>query len=398
MARALGRSLDDFISVFIGRKLFPAKEALLKACTEGVFPLLPRERPDKPEQRTQANRVRAAFMRFLMLGGDEAAPVHEQGVQLRGAWIDGSLDFEGAILPHDVALHNCWIDGKIALICARARRIDLDGSRIAELSGDGVEIKGDLFLRDGFMAEGDVKLTGAEIGGDLDCRGGIFKKTEKAALCFDRAKIDGNVFLNKTLSATEEKKFSATGEVRLVGAKIAGDLDCRGGIFRNREPSESMETNVALAFDRAMIGGGVFLSDYFRAKGLVQFVGAAIAGSLYLSKGWFVNPNGVALNFDSTKIDGDAWLTNGFWAKGEVRLEDAKIKGHFRCSNGKFQKRENAQGYAHALYFDGAEIGAVVWLDEGFSATGVVRALSHCRWACRSVTSAVTIDDDQDQL
>jgi hypothetical protein len=357
MARAVGRSLDDFSSVFIGRELFPAEEALLKACAEGVIPALPRERPDKPEQRTQANRVRAAFLRFLMLGGDEAAPVHEQGVQLRGAWIDGSLDFEGAILPHDVALQNCWIDDKIALIGARARRIDLDGSRIAELSGDGVEIKGDLFLRDGFMAEGDVKLTGANIGGDLDCRGGIFKKTEKAALCFDRAKIDGNVFLNKNLSATEGKKFSATGEVRLVGAKIAGDLDCRGGIFRNREPSDSMETNVALGFDRATIGGVVLLSDHFRAKGVVQFAGAAIAGSLDLSKGWFVNPNGVALNFDGAKIDGDALLVNGFWAKGEVRLEDAKIKGHFRCSNGKFQKRENAQGYAHALCFDGAARG-----------------------------------------
>jgi hypothetical protein len=342
MARAVGRSLDDFKSVFIGRKLFPLEEALLKACAEGVFPLLLPERPDKPEQRTQANRVRAAFLRFLMLGGDEATPVHEQGVQLRGAWIDGPLDFEGAILPHDVALLNCWIDGKIALISARARRIDLDGSRIAELSGDGVEIKGDLFLRDGFMAEGDVKLTGGCIGGDLDCRGGTFKKTEKAALCFDRAKIDGNVFLHKNLSATEEKKFSATGEVLLVGAKIGGDLDCRGGIFRNPEPSESMETTVALAFDRAMIGGSVFLSDHFRAKGVVQFVGAAIVGDLDLTKGWFVNPNGVALNFDRTKIDGNARLANGFWAKGEVRLEDAKIKGHLCCSNGKFQKRPNA--------------------------------------------------------
>jgi hypothetical protein len=26
------------------------------------------------------------------------------------------------------------------------------------------------------------------------------------------------------------------------------------------------------------------------------------------------------------------------------------------------------------------------------------KALSRCRWACRSVTSAVTIDDDRDQL
>jgi hypothetical protein len=33
-----------------------------------------------------------------------------------------------------------------------------------------------------------------------------------------------------------------------------------------------------------------------------------------------------------------------------------------------------------------------------FLALGRQRALSRCRWACHSVTSAVTIDDDRDQL
>jgi hypothetical protein len=173
MARAFGRSLDDFKSLFIGKKLYPAEEKLLKGCAEGeVAEICPGTRPDK---RTEANHVRAGFLRFLMLGGDEDAPVHEQGVRLRGAWIDDPLDLEGAILnlegaivPHDIELKNCWIDGKIALIAASTRRIDLNGSRITELSADGVEIKGDLFLRDRFMAEGDVKLTGANIGGDRE--------------------------------------------------------------------------------------------------------------------------------------------------------------------------------------------------------------------------------------
>jgi hypothetical protein len=62
--------------------------------------------------------------------------------------------------------------------------------------------------------------------------------------------------------------------VLLTGAKIAGDLDCRGGIFKNRE------TTVALGFDRATIGGAVFLSDHFRARGVVRFVGAEISGDL----------------------------------------------------------------------------------------------------------------------
>ena len=60
------------------------------------------------------------------------------------------LNLEGAIVPHDIELTNCWIDGKIALIAVSTRRIDLNGSRLAELSADAVEIKGDLFLRDRF--------------------------------------------------------------------------------------------------------------------------------------------------------------------------------------------------------------------------------------------------------
>jgi hypothetical protein len=34
------------------------------------------------------NRVRADFLRFLMLGGDKDAPIHEKGVQLQGAWME----------------------------------------------------------------------------------------------------------------------------------------------------------------------------------------------------------------------------------------------------------------------------------------------------------------------
>lgn len=45
-----------------------------------------------------------------MLGGDECAPVHEKGVQLRGAWIEGELNFEGATLPHSLRLTYCHLN------------------------------------------------------------------------------------------------------------------------------------------------------------------------------------------------------------------------------------------------------------------------------------------------
>jgi hypothetical protein len=356
MARkAKGRSLGDFRLFLGGRQFYPAELKLLEACAEGKFPSIPSARPTK---QTLHNFVRTDFLRFLMLGGDENAPIHEQGVQLRGAWIDGELlDLEGALLPHDVALNHCRINCKIALIAARTRRIDLDGSQISELSGDGIKIKGDLFLRKDFTAQGAVKLTGAKIDGDLDCRGGTFKNASTSALSFDRAEINGNVFLNNG--------FVAEGDVHLVGAKIAGDLDCNGGIFRKT-------TDAALDFSRAEIGGDVFLRNKFDANGMVRSKDAKIGGNLDCSNGSFKNPNGHALFFESAKIGGAVLLGYGFSADGEVNLSNAKIGCHFDCRDGTF-KKTNTEGWAHALVFDGAEIGAVVWLSKGFSAEGVVR-------------------------
>ena len=49
-----------------------------------------------PSDQTDDNRVRGAFLRFLLLGGDEDALVHEKGVMLRGAFINGDIDLESA--------------------------------------------------------------------------------------------------------------------------------------------------------------------------------------------------------------------------------------------------------------------------------------------------------------
>jgi hypothetical protein len=52
--------------------------------------------------------VRAGFLRFLALGGDEGAPVHEKGVQLKGAYVDGEFDltFCDKVVPID--FENCF--------------------------------------------------------------------------------------------------------------------------------------------------------------------------------------------------------------------------------------------------------------------------------------------------
>jgi hypothetical protein len=74
----------------------------------------------------------------------------------------------------------------------------------------------------GFSAVGEVRLLGAQIGGDLVCTDGTFKSQGGEGLSADDAEVKGNVFLNDSFSA---------GKVRMRGAHIVGGLECGGGTF-----------------------------------------------------------------------------------------------------------------------------------------------------------------------
>jgi hypothetical protein len=105
---------------------------------------------------------------------------------------------------------------------------------------DRVEVKGDVFLGRGhkkrFLAEGEVRLAGAQIGGNLDCNGGTFKNRgvngSGIALSLDHAKVGAQVSLGNVPRAAdvldESESFYAEGEVELTAAQIA-NLDCQGG-------------------------------------------------------------------------------------------------------------------------------------------------------------------------
>src|ERR1700745_3763038 len=60
-----------------------------------------RDQAGKPNSRERRARN---LVRFLVLGGDEQAPVHEHGVQLRGAWLTGILDLDHAEVPRPLEI------------------------------------------------------------------------------------------------------------------------------------------------------------------------------------------------------------------------------------------------------------------------------------------------------
>lgn len=296
-----------------------AERTLLQACRIGEIAVISEQRP---QQATEENKVRAGFLRFLLLGGDHSTPVHECGVRLKGAWVTGVLDLENTATVSSIHCAACTFTEPLILRRSTLRGgLFLMGSEVPGIQGDGLVTTGDVFLHDGFNATGEVRLLGAQIEGDLGCSKGKFNGKEGDALSADSAMIKGSVFLRDG--------FQAKGTVRLLGAQIGGNLECSKGQFDGKEGR-------ALSADRAVIKGSVFLRDGFQAAGTVRLLNAQIGGNLDCDAGLFDGKNGNALSADGTAIKGDMFLCDGFQATGTVRLLGTQIGGDLTCSKGQF--------------------------------------------------------------
>lgn len=296
----------------------------------------------RPETQTEDNTIRPGLIRFLALGGDGNAPIHEQGVQVEGAWIDGDLDLGACICATPLGLNKSKLNGDVLIRDARLTTLSLQGSQVGRLNASSLHTTGSLFLNAGFKATSEVHLAGAQIGGSLECSKGAFEPEDGVALSFDGALIKGSVVLCDG--------FKATGTVRFLGTQIGGALQCDNGAF---EP----EGGYALACDRAMIKGSVFLRDGFKATGTVRLLGVQIGGNLDCNNGVFEPKDGDALACDRAVIKRNVFLRDGFKATGAVSLIGAQIGGDLICINGSFESKKY-----DALALDNASIAGSLML------------------------------------
>lgn len=315
----VGRSLSDF------GKLSKAESALLEACRRGKATRLS---ANVPKKALQATRVRAAFLRFLLLGGGPGASVHESGISLVGAFVTGELNLSGATCCRSLKARNCNFDSDLVLRDARAPTLSLQGCHIPRLIGDRFHCDGSLFLRTDFHAD-EVKLGGAYIGGDLDCSGSTFGietsgnpgpdddliDTEVAAdaLMADGIKIAGDLFLRSG--------FQAWGTVRFVGAEVAGDISCSGGSFDN-------PNGIALILDRADSRGTVFFSDGCKVRGEVRLMGLQVQAGVDFTDALLQNPGGSAVTAERAVLNGGVMLGANLVSEGSWNLIGAVIKGN----------------------------------------------------------------------
>ena len=142
------------------------------------------------------------------MGGDDETPVHEKGIELEGAWIDGDLDLKACHCTAPLGLHRSNVKGDVVVRDAHLSTLSLQGSWIGGLKGDGVHTNGAILLRNGFKATGKVRLHRPQIGGDLDCSNGAFEPHQGHALSCDGAVIASTLFFRDVASFKGELSFA----------------------------------------------------------------------------------------------------------------------------------------------------------------------------------------------
>jgi hypothetical protein len=426
--------------------LSPAERTLFEAAENGDI-------ADCSQLLEDERKIRANCLVWLCTSSEAAHLVTYRGISLLKATIDDHLNLDWAKIPFPLRLQKCLLSGDVLLrnsnlvllnllecsmrILAAQRIVverdvllyglqctlvvlrgaaiggDLDLRRGQLLNKDGAEaldansasFKGNVFLSDGFRAQGQVSLASATVGGNVNCNEGEFvSKRPESALQANGAKVSG-VFLAKgcTVEGTVEltaatiggnlecdgarftshgnapaldarsakvglslflrNGFEAEGQVNIGAATIGLNLECVGGQFRSKSDDPALNAN------SASINGHVFLGSGFKSEGTVALVGAMIAGSLQCSGGQFLSKNDApALNANSASINGHAFLRRGFKADGAVELVGATIGRSLDCDGGQFLSKNDAP----ALNANSASINGHICLRGGFKAAGSV--------------------------
>ncbi len=342
---------------------------------------------EKPEEWPESRTVRAKFLEWLLRDKNAQMLIHDKGVRINGIRLRNQLDLACIRLPFPIEIFNSRFEGRLNLYNADVQEIDLHGSFIAGMYADLMAMKGSLFLRN-IVSKGEMRLVGADIGGNLSCTGAEFINKNGKAFAGDRITTKGTVFLNEIESTSDFRLVNAniggnldcgrakfineksdsfsgdtittkgnfflrgiesTGEFWLVGANIGGNLECTGAKFINVK-GESFNSGTMIT------KGTVFLRG-IESRGIFGLIGANIGGNLECHDAKFINTKGESFIGDTITTKGDIFL-NQIESKGEFRLVSTHIGGDLYCAGASFQNREET-----ALRLTQAQIDGRLCLD-----------------------------------
>jgi hypothetical protein len=191
---------------------------------------------------------------------DELAErMDRRGIKLRNAEVTGALDLSGLNVRFPLQFENCQFDGPLNAEGAQLYELGLLGCpKLPGLLANGLQVQRDLDLSRSHITgamrtsastskRSAIWLCESQIGGRLLCVDTRIDGGGERSIQADRMRVSGNIRLIH--------QFTARGELRLIGARIAGSLDLTGACI------ESPMTGLALDLGEAVIEGSVFVID-----------------------------------------------------------------------------------------------------------------------------------------
>jgi hypothetical protein len=329
---------------------------------------------DKVTMRSwgDSRACRASVIRDI-LRGRLAADADPHGLRLRGVRITGRLDLENLTTDVHLELADCLLEEGVLARGACLAGFALAGCDIEHpteppLDGNRLTCSALSLARTrviGHAEAGAVVLSSAHIGGQLGCTGAELRNDCGPALNAESLQVDQGMFLRGGFTATGSGGFGA---VRLTGAHIGGQLDCSGAELRN-DSGPALYAD-ALQVDQGMVLRGGFTAIGSSGDGVVRLPAAHIGANLECDGAKLRNDSGPALHADSLQVDQALFLRGGFTAIGSsgdgvVRLLAAHIGANLECDGAKLRNESGP-----ALAADGLRVDRGMFLRGGFTAIG----------------------------
>ena len=256
--------------------LTPAELVLLESAQTGTAAQISQT---VPNHKAPGILIRAALLRYLILGGCKDFRTQPSGITVNGAWIGGTLDLSFTHARGPVDFFNCYFAERPQMVQLQADGLALVGCIMTDgINAARIQISGNVTLN-GSRIEGKVSLSGSDIKGHLSCTQATLHHPDGSAFKAQGMKVASSVLLEGT---------TATGQVSLLGAQIGGQLVAIGVAFHNPEGH-------ALNAQSVQVRGDAFLR-YAAIDGEVSFMGAEISGVLDCTHATMRNPDGSALN------------------------------------------------------------------------------------------------------
>ncbi|MEO1638740.1 MAG: hypothetical protein AAFU41_05775 [Pseudomonadota bacterium] len=252
--------------------------------------------------------IRAALLRYLILGGCQDFRTQPSGITVRGAWIGGTLDLSFTTARGPVDFFNCHFAARPQMLQLQVDGLAIVGCTLTKgLNAARIQVAGNLTLN-GSRSEGKISFSGGVIKGHLSCTQASLRNPEGSAFKAQGLQVASSVLMEGT---------TAEGQVSLLGSSIGGQLVCIGVAFHN-------EQGHALNAQSAQVRGDAFLR-YAETSGEVSFVGAEINGVLDCSHAAMRNPGGPVLNAQRLIVrEGFIWRRIKA-ANGAVDLTSAHV-------------------------------------------------------------------------